>query len=324
MKIVVDTMGGDNGSSVICEAIKEFKAKNPDIEIIAVGDKEELCSLNGVCKVIESKSVVPMDAHALEVMRMKDSSMMIALDTLVSEDADAIVSCGSTGGFLSAATIKVKLIPGVKRAALVAPFPTAIKGKKVVILDVGANNENSAEELYQFGFMGRAYSQAVYGIKEPALYLLNNGTEEGKGSPAVKDAYQLYKTNNFPGFKGNIEARDSLYGEADVIVCDGFSGNVLLKSTEGVAKFFNDELKKMFKKNMVTKVGYLHVRKGIKELRETMDYKNTGGAMLLGANKVVVKAHGNSDTRAFVSALDVAKSLCEADIVSKIKEGLNN
>ncbi|MCD8195547.1 MAG: phosphate acyltransferase PlsX, partial [Coprobacillus sp.] len=300
MKIVVDCMGGDNGSTVVIEAIKEFlgsgKHAKKDVEIIAVGDEKELEPLKDVCKIVPSYSIVPMDAHALDVMRMKDSSMLIALNTLMSENADAVVSCGSTGGFLSAATLICKLIPGIKRAALVAPFPTKIKDKKVCILDVGANNENSPEELFQFGYMGRAYAQAVYGIEEPNVCLLNNGIEEGKGSPTVNAAYKLFKESDFPGFMGNIEARNTLDGFADVIVCDGFSGNVLLKSTEGTALFFNDEIKHFFKKNFLTKFGYLFERKGVHELREKVDYKGTGGAMLLGVNKVVVKAHGNSDT----------------------------
>ncbi len=322
MKIVVDAMGGDNGSKIVIDALVQFKKENPDVDIVVVGDENELSSLKEICEVVPSQSQVPMDAKALDVMRMKDSSMLIALNKTVEEDADAVVTCGSTGGFLSASTLMLKLIPGVKRAAFVAPFPTAIKGKKVVILDVGANNENTSDELYQFGYMGRAYCQAVYGIEEPNVFLLNNGTEEGKGSPAVKEAYTLFKKSEFPGFMGNIEARTVLNGLADVVVCDGFSGNTLLKGTEGTASLIMNEFRKILRKNWWTKIGYLHIRKGIKELRETLDYKSVGGAMLLGINKVAVKAHGNSDAHTFLCALDVAKKLAENDVVTKIKEGL--
>ena len=322
LRLVVDTMGGDNGSSVIVEAIKEFLKENNDVEIIAVGRKEELTGLEGLCRIEDARDVIPMDAGAFEVMHAKNSSMMVALKLLKDEKLDGIISSGSTGGFLSASTLTLKMIPGAKRAALVTAFPTKIKGKKVVILDIGANNENSPEELVQFAVIGKLYSQAVYGIQEPSVYLLNNGTEEEKGAPEVKEAHRLLKESNFPGFKGNIEARNALNGEADVIVADGYTGNIFLKASEGVAKMFGGFIKDMFKKNLWTKLGYLHVRGGMKELKETMDYKSVGGAMLLGINGVVVKAHGNSDAYSFKHALMVARQLAAANVVEKIKEGL--
>ena len=323
-KIVVDAMGGDLGSSVIVEAIQKFLEDNHDVEITVVGKIEELSALKDKCRVIDARDIVPMEAGALEVMRLKNSSMMVAIKTMKDENLDAVVSCGSTGGFLSAATINLKMIPGVKRAALVAPFPTQIKGKNVVILDIGANNENSPEELVQFALMGKLYSQAVYGVEKPKVYLLSNGTEEGKGAPEVKGAYKLLTDNKFEGFMGNIEARTALNGDADVVVADGFTGNIFLKSSEGIAKMMSGMIKKAFKRNLWSKLGYLHVRKGMKEMTETMDYKSTGGAMLLGVNGNVVKAHGSSDARAFYHALRVAIKLSENDVVNKIKQGIEN
>ena len=324
IKIVVDAMGGDNGSPIVVEAVKKFLEDNKDVEITLVGKQEELLSLKDSCRIIDAKDIVPMEAGALEVMRLKDSSMMKAIKTLKDENLDAVVSCGSTGGFLSAATINLKMIPGVKRAALVAPFPTAIKGKNVVILDIGANNENSPEELVQFALMGKLYAQSVYGNEQPKVYLLSNGAEEGKGAPEVKEAYKLLKESKFEGFMGNIEARYALNGEADVVVADGFTGNIFLKSGEGIAKMMSGMIKKAFKRNLWSKLGYLHVRKGMKEMSETLDYKNTGGAMLLGINGNVVKAHGSSDAMAFYSALRVAKKLAEKDVINQIKKGLGN
>lgn len=322
MKIVVDAMGGDLGSSVICEAILNFLNDNPGLEITAVGKKEELTSLEGKCEIVDAREVVPMEAGALEVMRMKDSSMFKAVDLMRNGGYDAVISAGSTGGFLSTATLCLKNVPGILRSALVSPFPTKIKGKQVVVLDIGASNENTPEQLYQFGLMGKLYAENVLGVKEPNVYLLSNGAEEGKGSPEGKLAYKLYKEKNFPGFKGNIEARYALNGEADVIVTDGFTGNIFLKGVEGVAKLMGGMVKDAFKKNLWTKLGYLHVHKGLKEMKETMDYKGTGGAMLLGINGVVVKAHGSSDARSFYSALRVAYRLAQTDIVNKIKEGI--
>ena len=324
MKIAVDAMGGDNGSKPIVEAIKDFKKENQDVEIVVFGKEEELFELSSIAKIVNAPEVVPMEAGALEVLRMKNSSMCKAISTMKEENYDAVVSCGSTGGFLSAATLILKTIPGVKRSALVTAFPTKIKGKKVVVLDVGASNDNSAEELRQFAYMGKAYNEALFNTKEPKTYLLSNGAEEHKGSPLVKEAHKLLKEENFPGFMGNMEARDVLNGDADIIVADGFSGNVLLKGMEGVAKMFGNMIKSAFKQNLWTKLGYLHVRKGFKNISETMDYKSTGGAMLLGINGVVVKAHGNSDAFSFYSALKVAKSMVSYDVVNKIKESLTN
>ena len=322
MKIAVDAMGGDNGSSVVIEAIKEFKKDYPNDEIIVFGKKEELEDLSSICRVVDAPEIVPMEAGALEVIRLKNSSMCKAINTMKEEGFDAIVSMGSTGGFLSAATLILKTIPGVKRSALVTAFPTKIKGKKVVVLDVGANNENNAEELVQFAYMGKAYNEAVFGVKEPKTYLLCNGTEAHKGSPLVKEAHKLLLDNNFAGFMGNMEARDVLNGDADILVADGFSGNVLLKGMEGVAKMMSSMIKANFKANLWTKLGYLHVRKGFKNMSETMDYKSTGGAMLLGINGVVVKAHGNSDAYSFKNALRVAHLMVEYQVVNKIKESL--
>ena len=322
MKIAIDAMGGDNGSKPIVEAIKDFKKDYPDVDLVAFGKKDELEEVSSLCEIVEAPDVVPMEAGALEVLRMKNSSMLKAISTMKEQGFDAVVSAGSTGGFLSAATVILKMIPGVKRAALVTAFPTKIKGKKVVVLDVGANNENSPFELVQFAYMGKAYNEALFGIKEPKTYLLSNGAEAHKGSPLVKEAHQLLKDNSFPGFMGNMEARDVLNGDADILVTDGFSGNVLLKGMEGIAKMMSGMIKANFKKNLWAKLGYLHVHKGFKNMSETMDYKSTGGAMLLGINGVVIKAHGNSDAYSFKNALRVAHLMVSNHVVDKIKESL--
>ena len=324
MKIAVDAMGGDNGSKPIVEAVKEFLNENKDVEIVIFGKEEELQELSSICRIINAPDVVPMEAGALEVLRMKNSSMCKAINTMKEEGFDAVISAGSTGGFLSAATLILKTVPGVKRACLVTAFPTKIKGKKVVVLDVGANNENSPEELLQFAYMGRAYNQALFNTKEPKIYLLSNGAEAHKGSPLVKATHQLMVDTKVEGFMGNMEAREILNGDADIIVSDGFSGNVLLKGMEGIAKMMSGMIKANFKQNLWTKLGYLHVRKGFKNMSETMDYKSTGGAMLLGLNGVVVKAHGNSDAYSFKSALKVARQMVDFQVVNKIKESLKN
>ena len=320
MKIAVDTLGGDNGSKVIVEAIIEFLAKHKDTEVVALGNQEELKELEGKCEIIHAPDIVPMEAGPLEAMRMKNSSLYVMTQLAKEGKVDALVSAGSTGGYLSLTTLILKTIPGVHRAALVAPFPTRIKGKKVVILDIGASNENSPEELSQFAVMGSLYSKYILGVEEPKVCLLSNGTEPGKGSPVGKEAYKLLKDK--PYFKGNVEARNALSGECDVVVTDGYSGNIFLKSSEGMAKMMASMVKDAFKRNLWSKLGYLHVKKGMKEMSETMDYKSTGGAMLLGVNGVVVKAHGNSDAYSFGCALEVAYKLVDNNLINKIKEGI--
>jgi len=319
--LAIDMMGGDLGSAELLKGVQNFDAAFPKrVHFILVGKKEELSGTP--YEVVDARDVLPMNAGALDALRAKDSSMYRAVSLVNEGKAEAVVSCGATGAYLSASAVLLKKITGVSRPALITPFPTKIKGKKVTILDVGASNENSAEEIAQFAMMGHLYSKVVLGIKEPKVYLLANGTEEGKGSPEGKEAAKLLAANSKLHYCGNIEARDALMGEADVIATDGFSGNVLLKGDEGIAKIMSGMMKAAFKRNFFSKIGYLLAKKGFDDMAETMDYKNTGGALLIGVNGVVVKAHGNSDALAFYHALDVAAKLSEVDIVNKIKEGL--
>lgn len=320
IRIAIDTLGGDYGSPSAVKGIIDFLKDNKDVEIVAVGNKEELKDLEGICEIVDAPDIIPMEAGPLEVLRKKNSSMYVTVNLAKEGKVDAIVSSGSTGGFLSASTLLLKNIPGVNRAAYVAPFPTKIKGKYVVILDIGANNENSPEELRQFALMGELYAKHILGVESPKVFLLSNGTEPKKGSPTSKEAYKLLENN--PNFKGNIEARHALSGDADVVVTDGFTGNIFLKASEGMAKMMSQFIKDAFKRNLWSKLGYLHVRKGIKEMTETMDYKSTGGAMLLGVNGVVVKVHGNADSYSFYCAIRVAKKLATCNFVNKIKEGI--
>jgi glycerol-3-phosphate acyltransferase PlsX len=321
LKIILDMMGADKGPTELVEGVKLFLARNPgEYRIVAVGKQEELQGLKGIAEIIDAREVVPMEAGTRDVLRLKDSSMMKAIDLYETLNADAMISCGGTGAYLSAATLKLKLIPGVERAALIVPMPNAI-GKITNVLDIGASNENSAEHLVQFATMGRLFNQAVYGNKEPNVYMLSNGTEDKKGSPEGKKALDMLVASNFPNFKGNIEGRESLNGHADVIVTDGFTGNVYLKTSEGVFKVMANEIKRIFKRNLFSKLAYLFAKKGVEQMKHRWDYRTTGGSMLLGLNGVVVKAHGSSDALAFSYAIELGKKLAEAKIVDSIKKG---
>lgn len=324
MRLVIEMMGGDHGVKATIPAVVKFKKDYPEVELFAVGKAEELKELEGLATIVDARDVVKVDATPLEVLRAKESSLLKAINVVIDEKADAIISAGGTGPFLSAATLKLKLIPGVERAAILAPFPTKIKGKQVAILDIGASNENSANHLYQFALMGQIYAKAALNVANPRTYLLSNGTEDSKGSPVVQEAFKLIKEKELPNFHGHMEARDVLEGEADVIVADGFTGNVLLKSIEGASKVLMGGVKKAFKRNIFSKLGYLLAKRGFNDMAQTFDYKNTGGAILIGVNNVVVKAHGNSDPRGFYSALVVAYKMAHADIVNTVREGMTN
>lgn len=321
IKIAVDAMGSDKGPSIVVSAVKSFLNDYKDVELTVYGKKEDLKELEGLVKIVDCRDVMGMEDGALQIMRKKETSMIKAIEGAKNDNLDGVVSAGSTGAFLTASTIYLKLIEGIQRAALVSPFPTSGE-KSVIILDIGANNENTAEHLVEFARMGKVFSKVYNDVKEPRIYLLSNGAEEKKGSPVVKQAHQLLKNSNFQGFKGNMEARYILSGEADVVVCGGFEGNVVLKGTEGAAKLVTTFLKQGFKKNIFTKIGYLFAKSGIKDMQSKMDYKSYGGAMLLGVNKVVVKGHGSSDARSFYHAIRVTYELIKKDMINKIKEEL--
>ena len=319
IKLAVDAMGMDKGSEVAVEGILDFLNTYKDVELTVFGKKEELTLLEGKCNIIDCRDVMEMEDGALAILRKKETSMIKAIDYVKTHDLDGVVSGGSTGAFLTAATVYLKLIEGVERAALVSPFPTK-DGGNVIILDIGASSENTPQQLLGFAKMGRIFSRAYNNIETPRIYLLSNGAEDKKGSDLVKEAHKLIRESELEGFKGNIEGRDVLYGEADVVVCGGFDGNILLKTAEGTAKVMSDMLKEGFKKNIFTKIGYLFSRSGIKILKERMNYKKYGGAMLVGVNKVVVKAHGSSDGYSFFNALRVSYELAKKEMVNKLKE----
>lgn len=320
-KLVIDMMGSDLGSAMSVEAVKLFHSAHPDCELVLVGKKEELTALSGF-QIIDAPDVVKMETGALEVLRMTSSSMVKAVTAVKELHADGVVSAGSTGAFLSSATLLLKKIPGVLRPALITSTPNFKKGGYTTILDVGASNANTPEEMAQFALMGSLYETIVFGVAHPAVALLSNGSEEGKGSPEGKAAYDLLKANSKINFIGNVEGNGILSGDADVVVTDGYSGNVFLKTTEGTAKAMGSLLKKAFKRNFFSKLGYLLTKKGLKPMKEALDPKKTGGALLIGVNGVVVKAHGNSDAEAFKNAMEVAYRLSSAQIVAKIEEGL--
>ncbi|MCQ2753172.1 MAG: phosphate acyltransferase PlsX [Bacilli bacterium] len=324
MKIVVDLLGGDLGVAATYEGLNAFLKAHSDVNVIAVGPKNILAPLeNKNVKIIDANQVMPMDAHALDILHDQDSSMAKAVNMLVSDEADAIVSCGSTGALLTLASIRVKKLNGILRPALISPIPTLKPEKKTLLLDLGASNENSVDELISFIKMAVIYYEAVY-HKTPNFALLSNGVEEGKGSPLVQATREKIVELMLPHFAGYIESSEILQGNVDIIVTDGFTGNIALKALEGTGNVVKTLLRETFTKSLSHKLAYLLVKRDLKKKLNMLSSKPLGGAMFIGMKKVVVKAHGNSDAIAFKNALETAYMCVKNDLVKKIKEGVGD
>ena len=331
MRIILDAMGGDNAPQApvigALQAAKDFGA-----QIILVGRGEEILSVirsqgyNDLPEGIEiahADEVVDMhDDPANVIRKKKNSSMVIGLKMLADGMGDAFVSAGSTGALLTGATLLVKRVKGIRRAAMGPTMPNKAGGK-TVILDCGANAECTPEFLLQFGLIGSIYAKQCLGVENPKIGLLNIGTEDTKGTPLQKEAYVLLKAAGDKGiinFVGNTEARDVPLGAVDVVVCDGFAGNVLLKSIEGTAMFMGSLVSKMFKKSIISKLAAALVMKDIKAFKKMLDYREIGGTPFLGIRKNVIKAHGSSDALAFRNA--VRQAMETPNISRELEEGL--
>ena len=333
MKIILDAMGGDLAPEApVRGAIDAAKAYGVEIvlvgrgeEILEVLKKQGIDNLPAGMEIANADDVVDMhDDPASVIHKRKNSSMIVGLKMLADGKGDAFVSAGSTGALLTGATLLVKRVKGIRRAAMAPAVPTKA-GSKVVICDCGANAECTPEFLLQFGLVGSAYVHNVLGVAQPRVGLLNIGTEDSKGTSLQKEAYSLLQSANDKGlihFVGNVEARAVPLGEVDVVVCDGFSGNVLLKSIEGTAMFMGSMLKRMFKKNLFSKIGYLLCKSGVGEIAKLLDYREIGGTQFLGIKMPVIKPHGSSDALAFRNAVKQAMTAAEGNFTSQLEQSL--
>jgi len=296
-------------------------------EILAVLKEAGIDTLPAGMEIANADDVVDMhDDPAAVVRKRKNSSMMVGLRMLAEGQGDAFVSAGSTGALLTGATLIVKRVKGIRRAAMAPAMPVKTGGK-VVICDCGANAECTPEFLLQFGLVGSLHAKQTLGVENPRVGLLNIGTEDSKGTQLQKDAYVLLKEAGEKGlinFVGNVEARAVPLGEVDVVVCDGFNGNVLIKSIEGTAMFMGSMLKRMFKKNVLSMIGALCVKSGINDLMKLLDYREIGGTQFVGIKKPVIKAHGSSDELAFRNAVKQAMDAAEHDFTAELEENLRS
>ena len=326
IKIIVDAMGGDNAPAEIVKGAVQALSKDKEVKVVLTGDKDKidpvLASLSydqSRLQVVHCTEVITNDdAPTLAIRQKKDSSLVVALKMLKEdEEAQGFVSAGSTGAVLTGALLRVGRIRGISRPAVCPALPNA-KGGKVLIIDAGANAECKPVNLCHFALMGTAYAKAA-GVKDPRVGLVTNGTEDHKGDPLHQEAHNLLKT--LPGihFVGNVEGRDIMGGDIDVAVCDGFSGNVALKSSEGCALAMLKVIKQNIASSFWAKLGYaLFMRGAFKKIKKVMDYNQYGGALLIGIGKVVIKSHGASKATSVCASLLQAASAAESGLTASI------
>lgn len=322
MKIIVDAMGGDYAPEIPCAAaVKAVGELGIEIALVGREDdiKKELSKYeydNKRISIVNAEQIITNHEEPAKAVRQKkDASVVVAAQMLKNAEADAMLSCGNTGALLAAGLLIVGRIKGVQRPALATLLPSE-KGP-VLLADAGANTNCKPENLVQFAVMGNNYMRDVLGMENPRVGLVSNGAEEGKGDALTKETYPLLAAQKF-NFIGNIEGRDIMEGNADVIICDGFVGNIILKTVEGMGSVVGRAVKELFTKNIVTKLGSLFVMGGVKEFKKRMDYREYGGAPLLGVRAPVIKGHGSSDVKAVMSAIRQAKRFVETGFVETL------
>lgn len=331
IKIVLDAMGGDNSPAANVEgALKALEAL-PQVQLVLVGDQSQIGALlNGKkydqsrLEILNATDVISCNDKPTEAIKTKkDSSMVKCFDLLHNDDsARAMVTLGSTGALLAGTVMRVGRIKGVKRPAFCPILPTVVNGKIVGICDSGANVDCDPLYLQQFAIMGSLYLNKAFGVQNPRVALLNIGVEEEKGDALRKETYRLLADTPSVNFVGNMESRDLLSGQFDLVVCDGFAGNVLLKSTEGACLELMHLLKSAMMSSFKSKMGALLVKSKLYEVKKLMDYNNYGGAVLLGAAKTVIKGHGSSKAEAVFQCIKQAYNTEENNLVKAIAENI--
>ena len=327
MKIIVDAFGGDNAPLEVLKGA-QLAAQEYGVEILLAGDRSEIercakqnnISLDGM-EILDAQGMIPVEADPTTLLKeYENCSMAVGMRALKEGKGDAFVSAGSTGALVVGASLIVKRLKGVRRTGIATVIPNE-KGC-FLLMDSGANAECNSDMLVQFGMMGSVYMNKILGVDSPKVGLINIGTEETKGLDLQVETY--HKLQNAPvNFVGNVEARSLPMGECDVAVCDGFTGNVVLKLIEGMAKFFSNQLKGMLLRSTKTKIAALLLKDSVADFKKKLDYKEHGGAPLLGISKTVIKAHGSSDARAIKNAIRQAKQCIESGVIEQIEQNLS-
>lgn len=320
MKIIVDLLGSDKGAETIFKGVIETSKLLKDLAFVVIGPKEIIENididddLKNRLEIIDTKEyILNTEEPTFAVRKKKESSIVLGMKYLDKGNADGLISFGSTGAVLVSGLLIAKRMDNVERPALTITLPT--NKDKMILLDLGANIECTVEILKQFAIMGNIYAKETLNKENPRVALLNIGSENGKGTKILKETYSILESEDM-NFVGNIESRDIFNGDVDVVVCDGFHGNVLLKTIEGSVKFILDNMKKSLMSSLIGKIGGLLIKTPMKKLKKTLDYKEYGACPMLGLKKVVFKGHGSSDEKAVVSGI--------VSMVDYIKKGVNS
>ena len=320
VKIAIDMMGGDDAPQIVLDAVQQAIKDFQDLEIILFGNEKQYTLNHERIEFRHCTEEIAMDDEPVRaIKRKKDSSMVRMAEAVKHGEAAGCVSAGNTGALMSSGLFIVGRIKGVARPALVVTLPT-ISGKGFVFMDVGANADAKAEHLLQYAQLGHIYAQKFRGVHNPSIGLLNIGTEAAKGNSLTKNAYNLMKEQDDINFKGNVEAKGLMEDVADVVVTDGYTGNMILKNLEGTAKSIGKMFKETLLSNFKNKIAGLLIKKDLKAVQTKMDYAEYGGSVLLGLDGIVVKAHGSSSAKAFYSAIRQAKIAAEEKIVETMRE----
>lgn len=324
-RIAVDAMGGDYApNEIVAGAIRA--AAELDVEVLLVGDEQQIsASLKQHTsypniEIVNADQVITMEEEPLKALRRKPkASINVAMELVKEKRAEAVVSAGHSGAAMAAAKLRLGPIPGIKRPAIGAVFPTMLASKSVIVLDVGANVDSEPEYLEQFALMGTIYSKYVMGVEEPKLGLLNIGEESSKGNELAKATHKRLQGNSIIPFVGNAEGRDVLSGEFDVIVCDGFVGNVLLKFAEAVGEVMLQIVKEELPQGIRGKIGTSILKPNIRKIKQRMDHAEHGGALLLGVAGVCVISHGSSQAPSIFNAIRLAKEAIDNRVLERIE-----
>lgn len=324
IRVAIDAMGGDFGPAPIVAGVLDA-LKVVKFEAILVGDEKvikELLpdSVNSSISIVHAEDVISMHDHATDALKKKNSSIYVATELVREGKADAVVSAGHSGATMSLATLRIGRIDGIARPAIATLMPTVIDGQKSLVLDVGANVDCKPEHLYQFGVMGLAYAKDIMGVKKAKVGILTNGEEDTKGNEVTKEAAAMLKS--MPEFIGNVEGNNIFDGSVHVIVCDGFVGNIVLKTSEGVADTIGKFMKHHIKKSAFASFGSVFMRKVFSSLKQQIDYAEYGGAPLLGINGAAIVSHGKSNPKAIKNAIFQAINFVKSDVNKHIKASL--
>jgi glycerol-3-phosphate acyltransferase PlsX len=326
--LAIDAMGGDHAPSMVVDGLEIAAERHPHARFLLVGDEPALTALlakrrraRAACTIQHAAVAISADMKPTQALRTRDSSMRIAIDAVARGDAAGVVSAGNTGALLTLAKIVIKSLPGIDRPAMAAIGPSA-RGD-VVMLDLGANVQCDVRNLVEFAVMGDVFARCVLGLPAPTIGLLNVGSEELKGDDTVRQAAEILRASHIgPQFHGFVEGHDIAAGTTDVIVTDGFTGNVALKTAEGALKLIGGMLREVFNRNWLTRIAYLLAKPGLDRLREWLDPRRYNGAVMVGLNGVVVKSHGGTDAQGFAHAVDVAMDMVVHRFNDHIREDL--